>query len=380
MTQLRVAIDATAVPQDLGGVGRYVKELVVALGRTGVDLAVVTSGRDAPTWADAVGDKVEILTAPDLVTVRPARIAWEHVGLAPIVKRWGATVLHSPHYTMPRSSSVRHVVSLLDATFFTSPEVHLRSKRIFFRAAIRRAVRLADALVVPSLATRDEVLREAGGDPARFHLAYLGVDTAVFHPTTAEEISRVKAAIGIPTAQYVAFLGTLEPRKNLPALVRGWASTFAGRPDAPALVLAGGKGWDSELDGAIAAVPADLTVMRTGYLPLGDLPGLLAGASVVAYPSLGEGFGLPVLEAMACGAAVLTTDRLSLPEVGGDAVAYTDTDDASIGAALAALLADGDRRESLRRSAIQRAASFTWDACAAAHLAAYEAAVARPRD
>ncbi len=163
----------------------------------------------------------------------------------------------------------------------------------------------------------------------------------------------------------------------MPALVHGWAQAMAGRVEPPALVLAGGQGWDDAVDGAVAAVPAGLTVLRPGYLPLGDLPGLLGGAVVVAYPSLGEGFGLPVLEAMACGAAVLTTDRLALPEVGGDAVAYSDVDERSIGLALAALLDDEDRRVELGRAARARAADFTWSRAAAEHVGAFHAAAGR---
>ena len=123
---------------------------------------------------------------------------------------------------------------------------------------------------------------------------------------------------------YVGFLGTLEPRKNVPALIRAWARAVGADSEPPALVLAGGPGWDDQVQPAIDQVPSRLRVIRAGYLPLRDLPGFLAGARVLAYPSLGEGFGLPVLEAMACGAAALTTRELSLPEVGGDAVAYCD--------------------------------------------------------
>ena len=109
----------------------------------------------------------------------------------------------------------------------------------------------------------------------------------------------------------------------MPNLIRGWVAAVADRPDPPALVIAGGQGHDDEIDQAVAEVPAHLRLLRPGYLRFADLPGFLGGALVAAYPSYGEGFGLPVLEAMACGAPVLTTPRLSLPEVGGDAVAYT---------------------------------------------------------
>ncbi len=145
-------------------------------------------------------------------------------------------------------------------------------------------------------------------------------------------------------------------------------------PEPPALVLAGGPGWDPDVEPAIAAVPSHLRVLRTGYLPLGDLAGFLSGAQVVAYPSLGEGFGLPVLEAMACGAAVLTTRELSLPEVGGDAVAYCGTDESGIASALGALLADPAERARLASAALGRAAGFTWEAAARQHVAAYEQA------
>ena len=143
---------------------------------------------------------------------------------------------------------------------------------------------------------------------------------------------------------------------------------------ALALVLAGGRGWDEEVDLAAAEVPAGGRLLRPGYLPLELLAGFLGEAEVVAYPSLGEGFGLPVLEAMACGAPVLTTRLLALPEVGGDAVAYTEPDPQAITAALGALLADPARRAALASAGRARAAEFDWRACARAHLAAYAAA------
>ena len=226
-------------------------------------------------------------------------------------------------------------------------------------------------------ATRDEVVRLVGAVPARFHVAYHGVDHERFHAVPAADAARVRATLDIGEAEYVGFLGTLEPRKNVPALIRGWVRACEGLEAPPALVLAGGKGWDEAIDDAIAAAPPHLTVRRPGYLPLDDLPGFLAGAQVLAYPSLGEGFGLPVLEAMACGATVLTTRELSLPEVGGDAVAYCGTDDASIGTELRALLDDAPRRAALAEAAVTRAGEFTWAAAARTHLEAYEAAAAK---
>ena len=374
---LRVLVDATAIPPDRGGVGRYVEELLPALTRLDVTLGVVAQRRDANRLAARAPD-AQVLLAPAGVERRPVRIAWEQTGLPLVARRWRASVLHSPHYTMPVVADVPVAVTLHDATFFSHPDVHSTVKGRFFRTATRRAVRRAAALVVPSEATGREVRRFVGGDPARFHVAYHGVDTAVFHPVEAAERARVRATLGIDDRPYVAFLGTLEPRKNVPALVRGWVEASHRRPDAPALVLAGGPGWDDEVTPTLAAVPAPLVARRIGYLPLGDLAGFLGGAEVVAYPSLGEGFGLPVLEAMACGAAVLTSRELSLPEVGGEAVAYCATDDRSVAVGLQALLDDAARRRALGQAAVARAAEFTWDASAAAHLSAYRAAAGVP--
>lgn len=370
---MRILLDATAIPVDRGGVGRYVDALLPALARQGVDLVVVGQQRDAETLA-ALVPGAELVTAPARVDRRGPRLVWEQTHLARLARAVRADVLHSPHYTMPRGGSVPVVVTLHDATFFSHPELHSRVKREFFTRATRTAVARAAAIVVPSEATGREVRKFVGGDPARFHVAHHGVDTDLFHPSPAADVDRVRAGLGLADGPYVAFLGTLEPRKNVPALVRGWAAAVEG-PHAPVLVLAGGPGWDTEVEPAVAAVPDGLRVLRPGYLPLEDLAPYLSGAAVVAYPSLGEGFGLPVLEAMACGAAVLTTRELSLTEVGGDAVAYTGTDAGSIGRELAALLADPERRAALSAAAVERAAGFTWDAAAAAHVEAYEQAV-----
>jgi glycosyltransferase involved in cell wall biosynthesis len=206
-------------------------------------------------------------------------------------------------------------------------------------------------------------------------VAYHGVDRSTFRVPTDAEKKQVRSSLGLGDRPYIAFLSTLQPRKNVPNLIRGWTTAAAKRADPPVLVLAGGKGWDDTIDDAIAAVPHGLQVLRPGYLPVEDLPGFLGGADVVAYPSYGEGFGLPVLEGMACGAPVLTTRRLSMPEVGGDAVAYCETDAASIAAGLERLLDDAELRRELAAAGPPRAAEFSWAASAESHLAAYRESI-----
>ncbi len=366
------------IPRDLGGVGRYVDDLAPELVAAGVDLVMAVQDRDDEHFRRRLPGAEVLAIGKDLRS-RPLRMGWEQVGLPRMVQRVRPDVLHSPHYTSPQHPGAPSVITLHDATFFSSPEAHSRIKREFFTRAIRRAVRRADALVVPSIATRDETIRYAGGDPDQFVVAYHGVDRGIFHPVDDAERARVAASLGLEGRPYIGFLGTLEPRKNVGNLVRGWVEACAGLEEPPALVLAGARGWDESVDGALAAVPPGLTAIRTGYLPLEDLPGFLSGSMILAYPSIGEGFGLPVLEAMSCGAAVLTTRLLSLPEVGGDAVAYCDPDASSIGRGLTALMGDPARRSALGSAAIKRSREFTWRASAEAHVRAYQQAAGSPR-
>ncbi len=373
----RVLVDATSVPADRGGVGRYVDGLLGALAALDADLAVVCQRTDAERYGRLLSG-ARIMAAPAAAAHRPARLAWEQTGLPMLAQQVGAQVLHSPFYTCPLRAGCPVTVTVHDATFFTEPEHYDKSRRTFFRSAIKTSLRRASRVIVPSKATRDELIRLLDADPTRIDVAYHGVDPDAFHAPTEDEKARVRARLGLGTTEYIAFLGAKEPRKNVPSLIRGWISAVRDRPDPPALVIAGGQGHDDEIDGALVEVPSHLRLLRPGYLRYADLPGFLGGAVVAAYPSFGEGFGLPILEAMACGAPVLTTPRLSLPEVGGDAVAYTGPGTDEIARDLAALLDDDERRNALSKAGAARAKEFTWESSAEVHLAAWTRA-ASPR-
>jgi glycosyltransferase involved in cell wall biosynthesis len=266
------------------------------------------------------------------------------------------------------------VVTVHDVTYFTEPELYRQIDATSVKAAIRTAARRAARLIVPSKATRDELVRVLEADSTRIDVAYHGVDHRLFHRPDPRQVSAVSDRLGLHGKPYIAFLGLLEPRKNVAALIKGWAGAVADIDDPPALVLGGGGGWTDEIDAAVSELPPHLRLIRPGYLRFSDLPGFYGGATVVAFPSRGEGFGLPVLEAMACGAPVLTTHCTSLPEVGGEAVAYTEPDADSIRDALRALLDDPARREALAIAGHARAQEFTWAASAEAHMAAYRRA------
>jgi glycosyltransferase involved in cell wall biosynthesis len=369
----RVLVDATAVPSDRGGVGRYVDGLITALGALAADLVVVCQRVDAERYAK-LSPLAEVVSGPAAIAHRPARLAWEQTGLPLVAQQVRADVLHAPYYTIPLHSQQPCVVTIHDVTFFSEPDLHRAVKGGFYRSAIRTSLRRATRCVVPSKATRDELIRLLDADPAKIDVAYHGVDTGRFRPPTEAEVRRVSARLGLHGRPYIGFLGELARRKNVPNLVRGYVRAVADLPEPPALVLAGSDGWDDEVDLAVTEVPQNVRVIRPGYLRFADLPGFLGGACVVAFPSIAEGFGLPVLEAMACGSPVLTTRRLSLPEVGGDAVAYTEPDAESIAAGLRELINAPERRAVLSEAGVARAREFTWEASAEAHLAAYSRA------
>ncbi len=346
----------------------------MGLRRVGADIAVVCQRSDAERYG-RLAPGAQVLAGPAAISHRSARLAWEQTGLPMLAQHVSADLIHSPHYSVPLRAGRPVVVTIHDASFFTEPDHYATTKGTFYRSAIRTALRRAARTIVPSKATRDELVRLLDADATRIDVAYHGVDRDLFHVPDTEEKLRVKARLGLPGTDYIAFLGALEPRKNVPNLIRGWMLAVRDREEPPALVLAGGAGHDDEIDAVVAEVPPRLRLLRPGYLRFRDLPGYLGGALVCAYPSHGEGFGLPVLEAMACGTSVLTTPRLSLPEVGGDAVAYTQEDPNSIAADLAALLDEPERREALAAAGLARSREFTWEQSAEAHLASYARAV-----
>lgn len=372
----RVLVDATSIPALPGGVSRYIEGLLSGLQDSGVagELVVVAKAVDVPRIAQLVPE-ASLITAP-IITHRPqGRLMWEQTGLSHLISRTDVDVVHSPHYTMPMTSPRPVVCTLHDATFFTEPGVHRAVRARFFRNWTRVSVRRAARIVVPSYATRDQLLKVVHLDSGRTVVAYHGVDRRVFHPPTTDEVQRFRAAYSLE-GPYVAFLGTLEPRKNVPTLIRSFASLPAPIRNAHSLVLAGSRGWDPSVAREIRMARAHgASIRELGYVPNDLLPALLGGSEVVAYPSLGEGFGLPVLEAMSSGATVLTTDRLALPEVGGPGVAYCHPDVRAVSRALELLLTDPQERRRLQVSALARSDHFTWRASAEQHLSAYDAAV-----
>ncbi len=375
---MRVLIDASAVHPTSGGAGTYLRSLVAALPGVGIEPVIIARRNDETTWKGAHSVH---RVAPNR---RPTRLIWEQVGLPRTVaalQRSGAVpvgpvVLHSPHYTMPLRvpRGVRRVVTIHDLTFFSRPADHERSKRLLFRFSIARAARAADVVVCVSHATAD-ALRRTVTVSAPVVVAAHGVSVEGFR--TVDELSAVErqrdeellrdAGVAQP---FVLHLGAIEPRKRVPDLIEAMRQL---ERDDLTLVLAG-KVWDSY---AATFPPAHAFERRLGYVTQDLAAALMRSTQMVVYPSAEEGFGLPVLEALACGALVVTTSNSAMSEVAGPYAELIDESNGvvdGIRAALERLLAV-EPLESDRRNRQLHARTFTWQKSGEHHKNAYEMAL-----
>lgn len=273
-------------------------------------------------------------------------------------------VFFAPNFVPPPTRTRRLVVTVHDLAFRLHPETAPQSTR-WWLARIDRTLHQASRVIAVSEATKRDLLELYGMNAERITVIPHGVDEQVFRPPPPGEIERVRRRFGI-TGPYLLSLGGIEPRKNLPNLVRAFARLPG--PDRLVLVLAGGSvEWNPEgrdaLEEALNDVPQDIAerVVLLGYVEEQDKVALLGGADALVYPSLYEGFGLPVLEAMACGTPVVTSDLSALPEVAGDAALLVDPSDPSaIASAVERVRDDPDLRRELRRKGMSRAAGYTW--------------------
>jgi glycosyltransferase involved in cell wall biosynthesis len=365
----RVAVDATAVPARLTGAGVYVARVLAAL----------AARDDLEVEAFCAAGSARVLAAPGLrlrpvalaSAGRPARIAWTQLLAGRAARAAGADLLHGVHYELALAARLPQVVTVHDLTLLTHPEWHEAAKVRYFGWALRRAVAAATRVLCVSATTAAALTDRLDVPPGKVDVTPLGTD---LRPAPAERVEAVRRRLGLD-GPYLLGLGTVEPRKDLPTLVRAFAALAAELPHR--LVLAGLAGWDrGALAAAVAASGVADRIVLPGYVAEADKAALLTGAEVFAYPSRYEGFGLPVLEALACGTPVVTTTGGSLPEVAGDAAALVEPGDAAaLAAAIAKLAADPAARQDAATRGRRRAAGFTWARCAELTAAAYSRAL-----
>jgi glycosyltransferase involved in cell wall biosynthesis len=352
-----------------GGIGTYVREVMRALVDHPEEPEVVpfharwpSAPPDEPPWPSTPVD----LGRP----ISQLYPAWDTIGRPELPEALTrCDVVHATnHAAVPPAGPAALVVTVHDLAFERFPELFPRHWRLLYRAGLRATIRRADAIAVPSGSTASDLI-EHGADPSRIHVTPLASSLAVNDSDPDEVLVR----LGIE-GPFVLFVGTLEPRKNVVRLVRAYRQVAAELPHS--LVLAGPDGWHGEELAAELSRPGPGRIVRTGRLPGDELDALYRRADVLAYPSIAEGFGLPVLEAMQRGLPVVTSNGSSLPEVAGQAAVLVEPEDVGgIADAIAEVLTDGTLAKRLREAGTERAAGFSWEATATATLGAYRAAM-----
>jgi glycosyltransferase involved in cell wall biosynthesis len=369
---MRVALDVSAVPQKIAGAGRYCVELARRL--PSVETAtLVTRKDDGPRWQEFSPDATVVPLVP---SSRLSRLLFEAARLGTSDPARNADVWHGPHYTMPRRGSTPTVVTIHDLTFFTNPEWHESTKVAFFTRAIEYSASHASVLVCVSEYTKHQ-LDEVVPVHAPVVVAHHGVDLVAFSTDSSGDASLFAKYGFVRDVPYVLFVGTLEPRKGLDVLLAAFERVARDNVDVE-LWVAGQAGWAiNDVNDAMSLGPNATRIRRLGFVDDAVLPALYRQAAVVAYPSRGEGFGLPVLEALACGAYVVTSKDTVMAEIAGNAASLISIgDEESLADELAKGLAmNFENRRERALLARSRAELFTWDASMTQHVKAYDLAL-----
>jgi glycosyltransferase involved in cell wall biosynthesis len=371
---MKLGIMARSLRPPVTGVGRYTLNLLRGLAER-IDPASITLflTRDAAGLEHVPFRRV---VAPTPTPHEFLRGAWEQTLVPLDALRSGIDLYHSPNYTLPLTLPCRSVVTVHDLAFL-DPRMQKLTTHLYLRALTSVAMRRADHVIVVSRETEARVRARFPHVAGRMTVIPLGMDPLYAQPPSPADVRAFRERRGL-VRPYILFTGSVEPRKNLPRLIRAYERAVASSGLPHNLVLCGPLGWRyGPSVRAWETSPLRHRILRPGYVPADELPLWYAGADLLAYPSLSEGFGLPPLEAMACGTPVLTSDCSSLPEVVGDAaLTVPPTNTARIAEGIERVLGDPDLADELRRRGRLRARLFSWDRAVAETLAVYRRALA----
>lgn len=363
------AIDARTIDKHFPGIGRYVTNLLRAIAPQlqAEERIVYLCNREQRDELNLPADKQMVWLE---TTASPFGLPqqWQ---IPRLLRAHGVAVYHSPYYLMPYWVDAPTVLTVYDLIPMLYPELVSVQARLLFRLTTGLALRRAQRVISISQATRDDYLSHFDLAPERITTTHLAASSA-FRSVEREAIAATRREYGL-TAPYVLYVGSNKPHKNLVRLVQAWARVLERIQDSYTLVLAGRRDpRHADVEQEIARLGLNENVRQIEDVPDEALVALYSGAELFVFPSLYEGFGLPVLEAMSCGAAVACANRSSLPEIAGDsALLFDPQDTGSIAGAMTGLLTNHDRRAELRRKALRRAAAFSWEHTAAATLTVY---------
>lgn len=378
---MRIGIDYTAAVRQGGGIGRYTRNLIRALAdlddRNRYTLFVAGGWRDG----DGLGAwpaNFRVRSVP--LSDRWMHILWQRLRLpVPVQAITGPLDLfHSPDFVLPPTGRRPTILTIHDLSFLRVPQFFVPGFRDYLKGAVSRSIGRARRILADSESTRRDLVELMAVDSERVSVLYPGVEDR-FRPVRDDKVlGRVRTRYGLP-GRFVLGLSTLQPRKNFDGLIKAFRHLLAAQGDGAEfadlhLVIGGGKGWMYEdMLSLVARYGLEKKVHFPGYVDDRDLPALYSLATVFAFPSWYEGFGIPVLEAMACGTPVVAADNSSLPEVVGDAGLMVDAGDVEgLAGALAQLLTDGSLRAQLAPAGKAQARRFRWDAAAQQLLDVYK--------
>lgn len=353
----RIAIDVAPVREQPAGVGFYVASLVRNLTRSDLDLALIGVRPEATMLSEQTAH------TPSTPFSAHTYHAWMQLAAERDARATGAALVHYTNAAAPIAARTPYVLTVHDLSVMRMPGTHPLARLPIVPVNLA-AIARARTIIVPSRFTARE-LRRIGVDPRR--VVVIPHAPAIQNETMADQ--SVLARYALESGRYVLYFGTLEPRKNIARVVGSFEKVVANQPDLK-LVLAGGRGWRCEgIERRIADSPARERVVVTGYLPDDELATLIRGSGAVAYVSLYEGFGMPVLDAMSLGAAVVASRTTAMPEAAGGAAVLVDPrDEAQIAAGIERALAQHDE---LVQRGRERAQLRTWTDVAAEHISVY---------